>query len=569
MLTKTFWKKAASAVLSIAFAISVVAGVPAVESRADAEYQFDTSNATSNLTQYLNDCFILEDLDGYTGTCISTYNEMLRFLMEFDVAEETYLRDFSVEVQHEGEVLMVKQFDPYDSFADYGDFYSYWFEFSYSDFGMARNNLDAGEYTFTFFDDQEEILVSLTTMFYPLYPVSATSNHVSPLNANIYYACHEKEITESIFIMTEITSNDDYSYVYRILGYEVNSTDVVYSSDYYTARHDACASILFEEIENYSSDKDYIFIALDYADNIIYSIRTDYPSDQEEYQTPDNLSSIYAQYIEGQNVSVEIPNYNIANLSGVEINRAEAEAFVTRNYELVLGRTPDSTGLNNWVNSLVNYQNTGAHVAYGFFFSQEYINSNTSNEEFVTTLYNVFLNRQPDAAGMADWVGQLEAGATREQVFAGVANSREFFNLCVGYGITAGHYVQGVDNTRQQNINAFVARLYGICLGRIGDYDGQASWVRQLINGENSGAGVGYGFFFSPEAQARFGGVPENYVTTMYEVFLGRTPDQAGYNSWVHQLYMGASDMSIFRGFAHSQEYTNICNNYGITRGTV
>ena len=254
--------------------------------------------------------------------------------------------------------------------------------------------------------------------------------------------------------------------------------------------------------------------------------------------------------------------------TGNTVDRSAAEAFVTRCYELVLGRSPDPTGLNNWVNSLVNNQNTGAHMAYGFFFSQEYINSNTSNEEFVTTLYNVFLDRAPDQGGLNDWVGQLEAGATREQIFAGVANSREFFALCNSYGITAGHYIQGIDNTRQQNVNAFVARLYSMCLGRVGDYDGQASWVRQLINHENSGAGVGYGFFFSQEFINR-NLTNEEYVATLYRVFLGREPDQAGFNSWVSQLNGGADRLSIFRGFAHSQEYTNICSSYGIDRGSI
>ncbi len=261
-------------------------------------------------------------------------------------------------------------------------------------------------------------------------------------------------------------------------------------------------------------------------------------------------------------------NSTIPPATGNTVNRIAAETFVARCYGLVLNRTPDSIGLNNWANSLVNNQNTGAHMAYGFFFSQEYINSNTSNEEFVTTLYNVFLDRAPDQGGLNDWVGQLEAGATREQIFAGVANSREFFALCNLYGITAGHYIQGIDNTRQQNVNAFVARLYSMCLGRNGDYDGQASWVRQLINHENSGAGVGYGFFFSPEFINR-NLTNEEYVATLYRVFLGREPDQAGFNSWVSQLNNGADRLSIFRGFAHSQEYTNICNSYGIDRGSI
>lgn len=283
-----------------------------------------------------------------------------------------------------------------------------------------------------------------------------------------------------------------------------------------------------------------------------------------------NRYSYARQYAVANGIPYTLLDYTpaIPGATTNSANRSEAEAFVTRCYELVLERTPDSTGLNNWTNSLVNNQNTGAHVAYGFFFSQEFINKNVSNEEFVAILYRVFLNREPDQVGLNDWVGQLNSGASREQVFAGVCNSLEFFNLCVGYGITAGHYLQGIDCSRQQNVNAFVARLYSMCLGRIGDYNGQASWVRQLINGENSGAGVGYGFFFSPEFINR-NLSNEEYVATLYRVFLGREPDQAGFTSWVLQLEDGASRINIFRGFAYSQEYTNICNSYGIVRGDI
>ena len=560
MLTKTFWKKAASAVLSIAFAISVVAGVPAVESRAldDWDNITDISNATSEYTNYLYySVSQVSDENGYG--CTHGITEF-GVGFGFELTSFTIGCEFNYEFYYENNLLHTGRVTSDSNVLDEELQLSFYqARVDIEDCGMVPGRVPEGVYTFKVYDtDGKLVFINNVEMINPTQ-VNPTSNHISPLSEGVYYI--DGAESSYYFVANWFFGYDNHNYyLFKTLVLNA-STGEILSEEILPSSGTIYTGVDIDE------GIDYIAIVLDAANNIVtYANPGDYLT--QNYSEAE-LLEVYNRYIADNSDVTAIPNYNIANLSGVEINRAEAEAFVTRNYELVLGRTPDSTGLNNWVNSLVNYQNTGAHVAYGFFFSQEYINSNTSNEEFVTTLYNVFLNRQPDAAGMADWVGQLEAGATREQVFAGVANSREFFNLCVGYGITAGHYVQGVDNTRQQNINAFVARLYGICLGRIGDYDGQASWVRQLINGENSGAGVGYGFFFSPEAQARFGGVPENYVTTMYEVFLGRTPDQAGYNSWVHQLYMGASDMSIFRGFAHSQEYTNICNNYGITRGTV
>ena len=46
-----------------------------------------------------------------------------------------------------------------------------------------------------------------------------------------------------------------------------------------------------------------------------------------------------------------------------------------------------------------------------------------------------FLGRAADAAGRADWVSQLNAGADRHNVMAGFYNSAEFNAIMAGYGI--------------------------------------------------------------------------------------------------------------------------------------
>lgn len=85
--------------------------------------------------------------------------------------------------------------------------------------------------------------------------------------------------------------------------------------------------------------------------------------------------------------------------------------------------------------SLANRQVSGSEAAYGFFFSEEFVNANYSSEEFVSRLYRTFLGREADEQGFNNWVGQLEQGVTRESVFEGFANSAEFENICNGYGI--------------------------------------------------------------------------------------------------------------------------------------
>lgn len=109
--------------------------------------------------------------------------------------------------------------------------------------------------------------------------------------------------------------------------------------------------------------------------------------------------------------------------------------FATRLYTTCLGREPDPHGLTDWSMQLANMQISGSACAHGFFFSPEFIEGNYSNDEYVTRLYHTFMNREPDPAGFADWVGQLNNGASRESVFQGFAGSQEWASICAEYGI--------------------------------------------------------------------------------------------------------------------------------------
>lgn len=46
------------------------------------------------------------------------------------------------------------------------------------------------------------------------------------------------------------------------------------------------------------------------------------------------------------------------------------EQFVTRLYQVCLNREPDDAGLNDWVNRLSSGQASGVEVSYGFVFSR-------------------------------------------------------------------------------------------------------------------------------------------------------------------------------------------------------
>lgn len=109
--------------------------------------------------------------------------------------------------------------------------------------------------------------------------------------------------------------------------------------------------------------------------------------------------------------------------------------FSTRLYSVALNRTPDPAGLAYWTERLANREITGTQAAYGFFFSNEFINSNLSNDEYITRLYRTFLGRDPEPAGFAYWQGRFRSGASRLDVFYGFSNSVEFSRICANAGI--------------------------------------------------------------------------------------------------------------------------------------
>lgn len=114
-------------------------------------------------------------------------------------------------------------------------------------------------------------------------------------------------------------------------------------------------------------------------------------------------------------------------------------AFIARCYICALGRKFDVTGLNSWTGEILNASDQKQKAidvaSNGFFYSQEFINRNTTDEEFVTILYSTFLNREPDQVGYNDWVSKLEDGTGRGTVLKGFSGSDEFAELMASYGI--------------------------------------------------------------------------------------------------------------------------------------
>ena len=119
-------------------------------------------------------------------------------------------------------------------------------------------------------------------------------------------------------------------------------------------------------------------------------------------------------------------------------------------------------------------------------------------------------------------------------------------------------------------IEAFVNSLYSDCLGRSADPTGFNDWCNKLATGQITGKQAAYGFFFSPEFQAKANAWSDTeLINAYYKVFLNRGSDPSGASYWAQQIASTTNDISIlFTGFADSVEFANKCASYGITVGS-
>ena len=133
-----------------------------------------------------------------------------------------------------------------------------------------------------------------------------------------------------------------------------------------------------------------------------------------------------------------------------------------------------------------------------------------------------------------------------------------------GIGLTAKNAL-----AYNAGIEAFVNSLYSDCLGRSADPTGFNDWCNKLATGQITGKQAAYGFFFSPEFQAKANAWSDTeLINAYYKVFLNRTADPTGAAYWAQQIAGTTNDISIlFTGFADSTEFANKCASYGITVG--
>lgn len=127
----------------------------------------------------------------------------------------------------------------------------------------------------------------------------------------------------------------------------------------------------------------------------------------------------------------------------------DSPTYVSWLYQDLLGREPEQSGVNAWMNvinqcgSAACVDSQRAFVARNFMFSSEFFNahpelasapfgSHAFNEHFVEQCYQVFLRRPSDQGGKAAWVAVMDniapntTHADYDQLILGFINSTEY-----------------------------------------------------------------------------------------------------------------------------------------------
>lgn len=299
------------------------------------------------------------------------------------------------------------------------------------------------------------------------------------------------------------------------------------------------------------------------GENVTETIMETVAEAAEEIQSVDETEPLQTEEIVDESQMIAE-----AKEPAAEYENQGVYVYVSRMYETVLGRSGDTYGIKDWYERLISGTSNGAEVAYGFFFSPEYIQKGKTDDEYVRDLYKALFDRGADETGYNVWMEQLRAGVPRVNVLKGFVDSEEFSVLCSKYGILKGTVEIEQDGQAFYHSDQFVRRLYEVTLKREPEPEGLEFWKTKLINKEISGAEAAYGFIFSPECIGMNLSDGE-FIQLLYQSLFDRGVDEDGKLTWMAYFEAGVSREYIFKGFVDSGEFENLCAEYGIDKGTI
>ncbi|MDQ5911035.1 MAG: hypothetical protein QG599_3132, partial [Pseudomonadota bacterium] len=204
--------------------------------------------------------------------------------------------------------------------------------------------------------------------------------------------------------------------------------------------------------------------------------------------------------------------------------------FIAQLYRDLLHREPDAAGLTNWLAALRTGQATRGGVIEGFYQSGEFQNGPGA----IARLYQAALNRTPDACELAGGVAQWQQGQALADIAKALIASPAFL-------------AQGLADA-----TAFITALHHHVFNRPPSPARLTYWLRQIEQGADWGDVL---LAFTQTAPVGTALVHPVQVDFYYRGFLNRDPDAPGYAHWVQALNQTRDPGLVHEAFQAASEY--------------
>jgi hypothetical protein len=222
--------------------------------------------------------------------------------------------------------------------------------------------------------------------------------------------------------------------------------------------------------------------------------------------------------------------------------------FITQQYIDFLGRLPDSTGLDNWKNTLAPCPNNGfgefdhpecdrVHVSSGFFLSEEF----RGRGYFAYKFYEVGFDRRPTYAEFVPDMALVGGAQSPEsEVISKAAYTDSFVQRQEFkdryYAMSNAQYVNALETNAEVVLANKAALVDALNLNQ----KTRAQVLREVVELQT----VTDKFFIRA------------FVAMQYFGYLRRDPDTIGYNNWVITLTADPNNSRhMIFGFIYSDEY--------------
>jgi uncharacterized protein YkwD len=288
-----------------------------------------------------------------------------------------------------------------------------------------------------------------------------------------------------------------------------------------------------------------------------------------------------------ESVSVGATNYRLDLTSAAaKVSQAAGDpatsAWLTQEYQTLLGRAPATADFNYWLGLLQN-GGTEAQVAAAITASPEHVRFD--NSQWIAQIYPGLVGRPAGANDLNYWLGVLQGGAARQDVVGAIMQSvayRRFdgsqwlpqiYQQFLGRAPKPADYTYwlgmlGAGTTHDQVIasivvspeylshlanqpSAWLDQVYVQLLGRHAGSGDLTYWLG-VLNSGTSESGVAQQIMQSTEYQ---GSAWRNWIARLYSELLGRNAASADLNYWMSAWQAGASPAGALTAILNSPEF--------------